>query len=131
MDRGLTASEEDLVEYVFHDIKARRAGILKALTAGNSTFFALIFSRGDAIFTDFWFFSCLFPLQILRISTNNAILVSDYTASCKSSSFTLLRYNRKFEFLKLLLFPIFRPLEILLYHLNAAGHFTCSCIPVL
>ncbi|RWV99059.1 hypothetical protein BHE74_00015859 [Ensete ventricosum] len=74
MDRGLPASEEDLVEYVFHDIKGRRAGILKALTAGNSTFFALIFSRCDAIFTDCWFFSCVFPLQILRISTSNAIL---------------------------------------------------------
>ncbi|URE39779.1 hypothetical protein MUK42_15459 [Musa troglodytarum] len=74
MDRGLAACEEDLVEYVFHDIKARRAGILKALTAGNSTFYALIFSLGDAIFSDFWFFSCVFPLQILRISTSNAIL---------------------------------------------------------
>ncbi|XP_065018034.1 PHD finger protein ALFIN-LIKE 9 isoform X3 [Musa acuminata AAA Group] len=38
MDRGLTASEEDLVEYVFHDIKARRAGILKALTADFEDF---------------------------------------------------------------------------------------------
>ncbi|THU69627.1 hypothetical protein C4D60_Mb08t16380 [Musa balbisiana] len=50
MDRRLTACEEDLVEYVFHDIKARRAGILKALTAGNSTFFVLIFSRDFEVF---------------------------------------------------------------------------------